>query len=142
MKKHIIILKLVLIHAGIINAYSASHDIRQHLLMDYNWKFIQSDVKDAEKPELDDSGWRTLNVPHDWSIEGEFKEDAVATGLGGYLPTGVGWYRKQFNLSDIRKLLTMEILWKKHKCKAKSTMPSPVWRWLSSNQPDQAEISV
>jgi beta-galactosidase len=40
-----------------------------------------------------------LNLPHDWSIEGEFKEDASTKGSGGYLPAGIGWYRKHFNLS-------------------------------------------
>ncbi len=71
--------------------------------MDYNWKFIQSDIKEAEKPDFDDTKWRTLNLPHDWSIEGEFKEDAITKGRGGYLPTGIGWYRKRFNLPSVDK---------------------------------------
>jgi beta-galactosidase len=71
--------------------------------MDYNWRFIQSDVKDAEKQSFDDTKWRILNLPHDWSIEGEFKEDAITKGPGGYLPTGIGWYRKHFNITAIGK---------------------------------------
>ena len=47
--------------------------------------------------------WRTLNLPHDWSIEGDFKEDAQTKGGGGYLPAGIGWYRKHFNLTTIDK---------------------------------------
>jgi len=48
-------------------------------------------------------GWRTLNLPHDWSIEGEFKEDAITKGAGGYLPTGIGWYRKQLDIPVLGK---------------------------------------
>ena len=102
MKKHFI-LYLLGIQLSFITALSAIPVTRQHLLMDKSWKFIQSDVKDAEKQDFDDSGWRTLNLPHDWSIEGEFKEDATTKGSGGYLPTGIGWYRKHFKLSKVTK---------------------------------------
>ena len=82
------------------NILSDNQNSRQHLLMDHNWKFIQYDMKNAEKQDFDDKDWRTLDVPHDWSIEGEFKEDAVTKGAGGYLPTGIGWYRKHFGISS------------------------------------------
>ncbi|ETZ19217.1 sugar-binding domain-containing protein [Pedobacter sp. V48] len=71
---------------------------RYKLLMDRNWKFFLGDNKSASANEFDDSSWRLLNLPHDWSIEGKFQKDAPAGGAGGYLPTGIGWYRKQFNL--------------------------------------------
>ena len=48
---------------------------RQRLLMDINWKFSQTDTTDAMKPGFNDSKWRTLNLPHDWSIEGSFKQE-------------------------------------------------------------------
>ncbi|MGD0038726.1 MAG: sugar-binding domain-containing protein, partial [Bacteroidota bacterium] len=86
-----------------INALSAAPTGRRHLLMDYDWKFVQSDLKNAEKQDFDDSQWRTLNLPHDWSIEGEFTKDASTKGNGGYLPTGIGWYRKHFDLPTISK---------------------------------------
>ena len=103
MKRYSIIPGLVFLHLLTVHVWSASPDARQHLLMDRNWKFMQSGAQDAEKPDFDDTQWRTLNLPHDWSIEGEFKEDAKAKGAGGYLPTGIGWYRKHFSLSAIRK---------------------------------------
>lgn len=103
MKKYAIIINLVLICIFPINVLSSVPEIRQHLLMDYNWKFFQSDVKDAELPGFIDTSWRTLNLPHDWSIEGEFKEDAITRGPGGYLPTGIGWYRKHLNITSIGK---------------------------------------
>lgn len=103
MKIHSIILSLVLIQLFVLNIWSAIPETRQRLSMDFNWKFIQSDPKDAEKSDFDDATWRTLNLPHDWSIEGEFKEDAITKGPGGFLPTGTGWYRKHLNLSSIGK---------------------------------------
>ena len=60
--------------------------------MDNGWQFLLGDVP---LEELDNStGWRQVNVPHDWSIEGEF-DRSNPTGQGGaYLPAGIGWYRK------------------------------------------------
>ncbi len=66
--------------------------------MDFDWKFIEQDVSGAESTDFDDSQWRTLNVPHDWSIEGNYAENNPAGKAGGYLPTGVGWYRKVVSL--------------------------------------------
>lgn len=65
---------------------------------DGQWRFILGDPSNAHLPDFDDSGWRTLDLPHDWSIEGAFSEEAPAAGNGAYLPTGIGWYRKQFLL--------------------------------------------
>ncbi len=76
---------------------------RQHLLMDYNWKFTRGDVKGAQSPSFDDSKWKTVIIPYDWSIEGKFNEAAAAGGAGGYLPTGIGWYRNHFRLPTFRK---------------------------------------
>jgi beta-galactosidase len=76
----------------------AAPDPRQRLLMDFNWKFSQTDTVGAEKENFNDSKWRTLNLPHDWSIENAFIENAPTSGGGGYLPTGIGWYRKHFML--------------------------------------------
>src|SRR5664280_1412468 len=103
MKKSLIIILLVLMKIFTLDARAAAPVARQHLLMDLNWKFIQSDVKGAEAPAYNDADWRTLNLPHDWSIEGEFKQDAITKGAGGYLPTGIGWYRKHLNISTISK---------------------------------------
>ena len=69
---------------------------RQRLSMDLNWSFTRSDPTRAQDPGFDDSGWRVLDVPHDWSIEGPFAETNSTTGAGGFLPAGIGWYRKHF----------------------------------------------
>jgi len=63
-----------------------------------NWKFFQGDEPEAFEPDFDDSSWRILDLPHDWSIEGNFSQDHPGGTQGGALPTGTGWYRKTFRL--------------------------------------------
>lgn len=62
------------------------------------WLFLLSDVQDADKPATADSTWRKLTLPHDWSIEGTYSPD-LASGTG-YLPGGIGWYRKHFDVKN------------------------------------------
>ncbi|MBL9213862.1 MAG: DUF4982 domain-containing protein [Opitutaceae bacterium] len=63
---------------------------------DADWRFHLGDAPGAEAPGWDDSGWRKLDLPHDWSIELPPAAAAPAGGAGGFFPTGVGWYRKRF----------------------------------------------
>ncbi len=65
---------------------------------DAQWKFHLGDVIHAEQPAFSDAEWRDVDVPHDWSIEGEFKPENPSGHQGGLLPGGVGWYRKRFSL--------------------------------------------
>jgi beta-galactosidase len=67
---------------------------------DSDWRFLKGDAPGAEAPEFDDHSWRRLDVPHDWSIEGPFDEKNPTSGAGGFLPAGVGWYRKYFVVSS------------------------------------------
>ncbi len=62
------------------------------------WCFMLADDSAAAEAGYDDSNWRRLNLPHDWSIEGPFSEKNPATAGGGALPGGIGWYRKTFSL--------------------------------------------
>ncbi|MDR3727743.1 MAG: glycoside hydrolase family 2 TIM barrel-domain containing protein [Terracidiphilus sp.] len=70
-------------------------------IVDFNaqWKFQQGDVAHAAQPALDDSAWRAVTVPHDWSIAGPVDKANPSGQGGGYFPTGVAWYRKTFSLS-------------------------------------------
>lgn len=61
-----------------------------------NWSFNLGDIQKGEDVNTDDSKWRKLNLPHDWSIEGAFDKDNPASPEGGALPGGIGWYRKSF----------------------------------------------
>ena len=76
---------------------SASSDgLPRRSSFDRGWKFFLGDSINAQDPALDDRTWTPLNVPHDWSIAGPYSETAPGGSTGGYLPTGVGWYRKSY----------------------------------------------
>ncbi|GAH18182.1 unnamed protein product [marine sediment metagenome] len=69
------------------------------------WKSLKQEIysdgiDDIEKSSFDDSGWRILELPHDWGIEGPFTEGPFTEEVEsaeGCLPfPGVGWYRKTF----------------------------------------------
>ena len=62
------------------------------------WRFILDDDSAAIYPDYDDSRWRELTLPHDWSVESA-PSQALAS-CTGYLPGGIGWYRKTFSVSD------------------------------------------
>ena len=74
---------------------------------DFGWKFFKGRAQGAEKIDYDDSQWRDLDVPHDWSIEGPFAKDNPAGAAGGYLPLGIGWYRKEFKPDPDQRLKKM-----------------------------------
>jgi len=76
-------------------AYSQPR-VRQNFNQD--WKFNLGDDANAKLPGFIDVKWRTLTLPHDWSIEGKFDEKNPAKPEGGGLPTGIAWYRKSFTL--------------------------------------------
>ena len=66
-----------------------------------DWRFHLGDVEGAQSVAFDDAQWRSLNLPHDWAIEGDFSEDNPAGIGGGALPGGIGWYRKNFKVEHI-----------------------------------------
>lgn len=68
--------------------------------LDDGWRFTAAAVAGAEQPALDDSGWRQVTVPHDWSIEGPFSATNRTGCAGAYLPAGIGWYRKHFTVPE------------------------------------------
>ncbi len=73
---------------------------RQRLTMDFGWKFLLGDPANAQTLGFNADSWTAVDLPHDWSIFGPFDRNAPAGGGGGYLPTGIGWYRKTFKVPD------------------------------------------
>ncbi|HEV8430171.1 MAG TPA: beta-galactosidase GalB [Pyrinomonadaceae bacterium] len=63
-----------------------------------DWRFHLGDIANGQDADLNDAQWRQLDLPHDWSIEGEFSEKAPSGTGGGALPGGLGWYRKTFTV--------------------------------------------
>jgi beta-galactosidase len=71
---------------------------RQIIPLDSGWRFRLGDGPAASRPDFDDRGWRTLDLPHDWSIEGPINPPPAGDRNGGYFTHGIGWYRKNFSL--------------------------------------------
>ena len=92
------LLTLLFAFASITGSYS------QIILFDAGWRFHRGGMQAAHDPQFDDSGWRRLDLPHDWSIEdlpgtgSPFDHNAVSQVSGGYTTGGTAWYRKSFSL--------------------------------------------
>ena len=76
----------------------------QTIDLNRNWRFFKGPVTRAEQVDFDDSQWRSLDIPHDWSIEdllpgsGPLDPGAVGSYNTGYFVGGTTWYRKHFTL--------------------------------------------
>lgn len=85
----------------------AQNDKNREQCINEQWKFQLGDTASASRPDFNDNGWRTLDLPHDWSIEGAPSVDNPSGNDGGYYPAGIGWYRKTFDYDgDDADLLT------------------------------------
>ena len=75
--------------------------VRSDIDFNNGWKFYLGDDSLAKEPSYNDNKWRKLSLPHDWSIESDFKKEFPSTTQGGALPGGIGWYRKTFLLPSM-----------------------------------------
>ena len=71
---------------------------RQRQNFDAGWLFMLGDSAQMSQVDYNDSHWRSLNLPHDWAIEGDFYVGNPSGAGGGALPGGIGWYRKHFKI--------------------------------------------
>jgi beta-galactosidase len=97
----------------------ASSGGRQTFSLDSGWRFHRGDIdspvptdkhiaaymankagwaRGAARGNYDDTDWRTVDLPHDWSVEGPV--DKANYLDNGFLPRGVGWYRRHFILKE------------------------------------------
>jgi len=95
--KFIILIGVAAMCSNITQAQTTANRSRS---FDADWRFTRDSVTKAEQPTFDDSKWRVLDLPHDWSIEGEVSPKNSTGGGGGYFPAGIGWYRKTFNIPN------------------------------------------
>ncbi len=84
--------------AALVFFSSITNAQRSIIPFDANWKFIKEDISQASSENFDDAAWRTLSLPHDWSIEYPFNRANASGRGGGFVETGIGWYRKTFTL--------------------------------------------
>jgi len=86
------------------NLFASQEGPRNTILFDDQWKFYLGDTTGAEQISFDDGDWRTVDLPHDWSIEdipgtgSPLDPDAVGGIDMGYFRGGTGWYRKEFSV--------------------------------------------
>lgn len=96
-----------------------AQDFKRDSLFDFGWKFCKEKFDGAGKIIFDDTNWRMIDLPHDWSIEdlpdqgsiklpngktkivsGPFDSEATGSCNSGYTVGGTAWYRKHFNLPE------------------------------------------
>lgn len=74
-----------------------------------DWRFQLGDNSAYSDGAYNDSSWRLLDVPHDWSVEGVYDTIHGTDWQSGYLPAGIGWYRKKLELKENPKEHTIEL---------------------------------
>ncbi|MBN1181549.1 MAG: DUF4982 domain-containing protein [Bacteroidales bacterium] len=88
---------VVIILASLFSGCSnKSSIVTRKQLFNYDWKFYLGDTSAARLIDFNDNVWRSLDLPHDWSIEGQILKENPTGCPGGYFPAGIGWYRKTF----------------------------------------------
>jgi beta-galactosidase/beta-glucuronidase len=73
--------------------------MRTIIPMNLDWRFHLGEKEKASYKGYDDSAWEKVTIPHDWAVTLPFDE-SCSSGTG-YLPGGVGWYRKHFTLPEL-----------------------------------------
>ena len=104
--KHFASFFMALVCALFLNSADGAARERK-TLMDAGWRFFQGEgEKSFAETSYDDSQWRIVDLPHDWSIEGVPSVDEPSGNDGGYRPTGKGWYRRGLTMTaeDLKKL--------------------------------------
>lgn len=97
------------IATALVSLLFFNSSLSQTNLFDDGWRFHRGGAQSAERNEFDDSQWRTVDLPHDWSIEdlpgtqSPFDPDAVGQVSTGFTVGGTGWYRKTFTVPAEQK---------------------------------------
>ena len=87
---------LLVLTGLLLSASMMAEGQRVSQLFNFDWKFKLGETANAESPQLDDSDWRSLDLPHDFQIEMPWYNDKTARGRG-FKQMATGWYRKTFN---------------------------------------------
>lgn len=99
MRNRFISFFILLIVFGTVSPLEAQVSFGEAQKMNKDWLFsLSDDTVSYRNPSFDDSKWRKLDLPHDWSVEGQLSPSLAS--CTGYLPGGIGWYRKHFKIQD------------------------------------------
>ena len=90
------ILALIICSSFISCTPKSNDEIGQRESINFNWKFKLGADKNTALSNIVDTDWKTLNLPHDWGVEGRYKEDG-GDWQTGYLPYGIGFYKKSIS---------------------------------------------
>jgi beta-galactosidase len=106
----------------------SNHESQREENFNSGWKFLRADAVNAQQPDFDDASWRTLDLPHDYSIEdlpdrqaslpaqegikqiGPFSENSPGGASTGHTVGGTAWYRKHFTLGKADRGKRIRIL--------------------------------
>src|SRR4051812_36155117 len=99
-------IKKIILSCLLLTSVSAYAQKGLSISFDKSWRFTKDSISNAEQTAYDDTKWRVVDLPHDWSIEdlpdhtgeGPFSKSAIGKGSTGYTKGGAGWYRKTFTL--------------------------------------------
>ena len=80
--------------------YLTGNDIRQEEKFNLDWFFYHGESAPEQPGSLNLNGYRGVKLPHDWSLDYPFRETAESCGSGGYVETGIGWYKKLFAVKE------------------------------------------
>lgn len=97
MKKQLLTTFAALFLGSVLIAQTRGAQLRQSHLFNFGWKFHFGEAKDAYQPNYNDTGWRVLDLPHDFQFE--LPWDEAGDRARGFKAMGEGWYRKTFKAS-------------------------------------------
>ncbi|HEX8016966.1 MAG TPA: glycoside hydrolase family 2, partial [Flavobacterium sp.] len=99
-KQLLVLQRLGIVLVLMLSTASFAQAKKARIVEDFNknWNFKLGDHPQAINANFSTTDWRTLQLPHDWSIEGAFNKDFPTGTKQGFLPAGKGWYRKTFTL--------------------------------------------
>lgn len=79
----------------------AQDPIRQSEVLNNHWKFFKGDLANCEQSSFNDTQWENVDLPHDWSVSQPLSPSLASAA--GFLPGGIGWYRKTFIVDSNKK---------------------------------------
>lgn len=102
-------LPLLLLTSCQREAADKTSEIRYTKSLNNDWLFKLGDNSEYSEVAYKPDSWRSLNVPHDWSVEGTYDTIHGTDWQTGFLPAGIGWYRKELHLKEDPKTHKIEL---------------------------------